>query len=155
MTMASKGRSGTIALFSVFCTGQLAGMMLAIGVAQAAAQHLPEESWTLRQQADDGVFSKLMPVIFLLNILALGASFSASRKRSRVCFGAAGAFLIGTIVDTIVLNVPINVKISTWKAGSAPADWTTERDKWLEAHWIRTATGSVSFLCAGLGCIVS
>jgi hypothetical protein len=46
--MNSRGRSGTIALSSVFCTGQLAGMMLAIAIAQAAAQHLPEESWTLR-----------------------------------------------------------------------------------------------------------
>jgi uncharacterized membrane protein len=153
--MNSRGRSGTIALSSVFCTGQLAGMMLAIAIAQAAAQHLPEESWTLRQQADDSVFSKLMPVIFLLNILTLGASFSASRKRSRLYFGAAAAFLVGSIVDTIVLNVPINVKISTWKAGSAPADWTAERDKWLEAHWIRTVTGTASFLCAGLGCIAS
>jgi uncharacterized membrane protein len=153
--MASESRNGTMALSSVLCTGQLAGMMLAIAIAQAAAQQLPEESWTLRQQADDGVFSKLMPVIFLLNILTLGASFSASRKRSRLCFGAAASFLIGTIVDTVVLNVPINVKISTWKAGSAPADWTADRDKWLEAHWIRTATGSASFLFAGLGCIAS
>jgi uncharacterized membrane protein len=139
----------------MFCTGQLAGMMLAIAVAQAAAQHLPEESWTLRQQADDSVFSKLMPVIFLLNILTLGASFSASREKSRLCFGAAAAFLIGTIADTVILNVPISVKISTWKAGSAPADWTAERDKWLEAHWIRTVCGSASFLFAGLGCIAS
>jgi uncharacterized membrane protein len=153
--MAFKGRSGTIALSSVFCTGQLAGMMLAIAIAQAAAQHLPEESWTLRQQADDSVFSKLMPVIFLLNILTLCASFSASRRRSRLYFGAAATFLAGSIVDTAVLNVPINVKISAWKAGSAPADWTAERDKWLEAHWIRTASGSASFLFAALGCIAS
>ena len=96
-----------------------------------------------------------MPVIFLLNILTLGASFSASRKKSRLCFGAAAAFLIGSIVDTVALNAPINVKISTWKAGFAPADWTAERDKWLEARWIRTVSGSVSFLFAGLGCIAS
>ena len=139
----------------MFCTGQLAGMMLAIAIAQAAAQQLPEESWTLRQQADDSVFSKLMPVIFLLNIVTLGASVAASHQRSQLWFGAAAAFLIGTIADTVVLNVPINVEISTWKAGSAPADWMVERDKWLEAHWLRTACGSLSFLCAGLGFVAS
>jgi hypothetical protein len=57
------------ALSSVFCTGQLAGMMLAIAVAQVATANLPEESWTLRQQADDALFRKVMPLVFCFKYL--------------------------------------------------------------------------------------
>jgi uncharacterized membrane protein len=140
---------GVAALVAVFCTGQLAGMMLALGVAQVATADLPEESWTLRQQADDALLRKVMPVVFALNILTLSTAFATSEKSAKRYFGAAGAFLIGAIADTMLVNVPINVTISAWKAGAAPETWRLERDKWLQAHWFRTACGTVSFaLCA-------
>ena len=139
------------ALSAVFCTGQLAGMMLALGVAQVATADLPEESWTLRQQADDALFRKVMPVVFALNILTLSTAFATSEKSAKRYFGAAGAFLIGTIADTMLVNVPINVTISAWKAGAAPETWRLERDKSLQAHWFRTVCGTLSFALSAAG----
>jgi uncharacterized membrane protein len=90
-------------------------------------------------------FRKVMPVAFALNILALSTAFATSEKRGKRYFGAAGAFLIGTIADAMLVNVPINVTISAWKAGSAPETWRPQRDKWLQAHWFRTACETLSF----------
>jgi len=142
---------GAAELCAVFCTGQLAGMMLALGVAEVATADLPEESWTLRQQADDALFRKVMPVVFALNILTLCTAFATAEKRGKRYFGAAGAFLIGTIADTMIVNVPINVTISAWKAGAAPETWRLQRDKWLQAHWFRTACGTLSFALSTAG----
>jgi uncharacterized membrane protein len=147
--MNRPGRPDVAALSSVFCTGQFAGMMLAIAVAQVATADLPEESWTLRQQADDALFRKVMPLVFALNILTLGIAFSRAKKQQRTYFGAAGLFFVGTVADTMLVNVPINVTISKWTAGDAPENWRIERDKWLQGHWLRTAFGTLSFvLCA-------
>jgi uncharacterized membrane protein len=142
-------RTDVAALASVFCTGQLAGMMLAIAVAQVATADLPKESWTLRQQADDALFRRVMPLVFALNIMTLGAAFARAKKKQRPYFGAAGLFFVGTVADTMLVDVPINVKISKWTAGDAPENWRIERDKWLQGHWLRTAFGTLSFaLCA-------
>jgi uncharacterized membrane protein len=137
------------ALSNVFCTGQLAGMMLAIAVAQVATANLPEESWTLRQQADDALFRKVMPLVFALNILTLGIAFARAEKQQRSYF-AAGLFFIGTVADTMFVNVPINVTISTWTASDAPENWRLERDKWLQSHWLRTAFGELSFVLSAV-----
>jgi uncharacterized membrane protein len=126
-------------------------MMLAIAVAQVATGELPEESWTLRQQADDVLFRKVMPVAFLLNGLTLLTAFVQADKSAKRYFGASGAFLVGTFADTMLINVPINVTISTWKAGAAPETWRLQRDKWLQAHWLRTASGAMSFALSTLG----
>jgi len=143
--------TGLAALPCVFCTGQLAGMMLAIAVAQVATADLPEESWTLRQQADDALFRKVMPVVFALNVLTLSVAYAKAERQQRRYFGAAGLFLLGTIADTMLINVPINVTISHWKAGAAPETWRLERDKWLQAHWLRTALGACSFVLSAAG----
>ena len=111
-------RTDLTALSSVFCTGQLAGMMLAIAVAQVATANLPEESWTLRQQADDALFRKVMPLVFAVNILTLDVAFASAEKQQRSYFAAAGLFLIGTVADTMFINVPIDITISAWTARS-------------------------------------
>jgi len=38
-------------------------------------------------------------------------------------------------------------EIVKWTPGSAPADWTSTRDKWLHNHWVRTWIGVLAFGC--------
>jgi len=149
--MDSSDGTDVAALSCVFCTGQLAGMMLAIAVAQVATANLPEEAWTSRQQADDALFRKVMPLVFALNILTISMAFVRTEKARRRYFGAAGLFFLGTVADTLLINVPINVTISNWKPGAAPETWRVERDKWLQAHWLRTVFGTLSFGLSALG----
>lgn len=85
--MKRPGRPDFAEISCIFCTGQLAGMMLAIAVAQVATANLPEESWTLRQQVDDELFRKVMPLIFATNVLALSVALVSSEKRKRRYFG--------------------------------------------------------------------
>ena len=119
------------------------------GEEAATTANLPEESCTLRQQADDALFRRVMPLVFVLNVLTLSTAFA--KAEGRRYFGAAGALLIGTIAVTMVFNVPIIVAISAWKAGAAPETWRLERDRWLQANWLRTACGTMSFALSTLG----
>lgn len=94
LTMDGPDPADVAALSCVLCTRQLAGMMLAIAVAQVATENLPEESWTLRQQADDALFRKVMPLVFALNALTISVAFAKAGKQQRCYVGAAGLFFL-------------------------------------------------------------
>src|ERR1700690_4656181 len=133
--------------FSIFVTGLLAGVMLGVAMEQQTAQKLPEAAWTLRQQNDDGLFRKVMPFTFITMMLLLIASIFLLHGRSRMAMVAATVSALAVIVVTAGWEVPINNEIVKWTPGSAPADWTSSRDKWLHNHWVRTWMGVVVFCC--------
>jgi hypothetical protein len=58
---------------AVVLSGLISGQMLAIALANQAAQTLPEKIWTLRFQVENALFSKTMPAFLLLPLLGLVA----------------------------------------------------------------------------------
>ena len=52
---------------------------------------------------------------------------------------------LAVIIVTAGWEVPLNNEIVKWTPGSAPADWTSTRDKWLHNHWVRTWIGVLAF----------
>src|ERR1700685_4213714 len=127
MTNLSTIRSVVVPL-SIFVTGLLAGVMLGVAMEQQTAQKLPEAAWTLRQRNDDALFRRVMPFTFIAMI-------------------AATVSALAVIIVTAGWEVPINNEIVKWTPGSAPADWTRTRDKWLRNHWVRTWIGVLAFGC--------
>ena len=146
MTNLSIIRSVVVPL-SIFVTGLLAGVMLGVAMEQQTAQKLPEAAWTLRQQNDDGLFRKVMPFTFITMMLLLIASIFLLHGRSRMAMVAATVSALAVIIVTAGWEVPINNEIVKWTPGSAPAGWTTTRDKWLRNHWLRTWIGVMAFAC--------
>jgi uncharacterized membrane protein len=132
---------------SVFVTGLLAGVMLGVAMEQQTAQKLPETAWTLRQQNDDALFRMVMPFTFIAMMLLLIASLFLLQGRSRMAMVAATISALAVIIVTAGWEVPINNEIVKWTPGSAPADWTSTRDKWLHDHWVRTWIGVLAFGC--------
>ena len=130
---------------SIFVTGLLAGVMLGVAMEQQTAQKLPEAAWTLRQQNDDALFRRVMPFTFIAMMLLLIASLFLLQGRSRMAMVAATVSALAVIIVTAGWEVPINNEIVKWTPGSAPADWTSTRDKWLHNHWVRTWIGVLAF----------
>ena len=146
MTNLSIIRSVVVPL-SIFVTGLLAGVMLGVAMEQQTAQKLPEAAWTLRQQNDDALFRRVMPFTFIAMMLLLIASLFLLQGRSRIAMVAATVSALAVIIVTAGWEVPINNEIVKWTPGSAPADWTRTRDKWLRNHWVRTWIGVLAFGC--------
>ena len=146
MTNLSIIRS-VVVLLSIFVTGLLAGVMLGVAMEQQTAQKLPEAAWTLRQQNDDALFRRVMPFTFIAMMLLLIASLFLLQGRSRMAMVAATVSALAVIIVTAGWEVPINNEIVKWTPGSAPADWTRTRDKWLRNHWVRTWIGVLAFGC--------
>jgi len=132
---------------SIFVTGLLAGVMLGVAMEQQTAQKLPEAAWTLRHQNDDSMFRRVMPFTFIAMMLLLIASLFLLHGRSRIAMAAAAVSALAVIIVTAGWEVPLNNEIVKWTPGSAPADWTTTRDKWLHNHWVRTWIGVLAFGC--------
>jgi len=125
-------------------------MMLGIAFTQSSAQSLPEACWTTRQQASDALFRKVMPGFFAVTGFSLvGATLGAEGKR-RALLAAATVSFCGVLGGTVVLNVPINQRVASWTPGSAPENWMRDRDRWLQAHWLRTAFGAFAFVLIAL-----
>ncbi|HXM10137.1 MAG TPA: DUF1772 domain-containing protein [Terriglobales bacterium] len=146
MTNLSIIRSVVVPL-SIFVTGLLAGVMLGVAMEQQTAQKLPEAAWTLRQRNDDALFRRVMPFTFIAMMLLLIASLFLLQGRSRMAMVAATVSALAVIIVTAGWEVPINNEIVKWTPGSAPADWTRTRDKWLRNHWVRTWIGVLAFGC--------
>ena len=138
----------TVAMVSLAALGLLAGMMLGILIAGYAARGLPEESWTLRFQIENRLFTKTMPPSLMLPLLGLMALVPLTHDAVRSWFAVAAVLTAIVLIITIALEVPINRRVASWSAGAAPANWTAVRDRWLWYHLARTVVGVLAFLCA-------
>ena len=136
------------ALIATLGVGVLAGILIGTGLAEYTAKGLPEISWTLRFQLEDRLFAKAMPPLMLGTLLALVAACVLGRGGSRVMLGASVICMLLVLVITVGFELPLNKRIQSWTAGSAPADWTRVRDLWLKRHLLRTISGTASFVCA-------
>lgn len=140
-----------VLLLSMLAAGIIAGMMLSIAIANYAARGLPEESWTLRFQLENKLFTKTMPFFLLAPLVGLGAAIFLTGGGTRQIFVAAAVMTLIVLLITIFLEVPINDQVGSWSAGAAPVEWTEVRDRWLWYHLIRTITGIIAFVCAAIG----
>jgi uncharacterized membrane protein len=143
--------ASAVTAISVILSGLIAGQMLAIALANHAARELPEGAWTLRFQVENKLFTKTMPPSLLLPLLGMTCSAFLTLSMQRVMFSAASALEVIVLAITVTVNIPINTQVQLWQAGSAPPVWMTIRDRWLRYHWIRTAVGVCSFVCAAIG----
>jgi uncharacterized membrane protein len=97
-----------------------------------------------------GPMRLLMPASLISSVVLL--ILLARRRRDAVFYLTVASFvlMIGALVITLVVNVPIDNDIARWTPNTLPADWTAIRDRWELFHALRT-TASV----AALGCVVA
>ena len=78
--------------------------------------------------------------------------------------GEPGGLLLTTVVlsytlfgvDTIIMlkgNMPVNNAINTWSAENYPADWASQRNKWLYFFRLRQIMNIIGFLGLLIGVV--
>jgi uncharacterized membrane protein len=55
-------------------------------------------------------------------------------------------FVIGGLLVTVLLVVPINAEAHTWSPAAPPGNWRAMQAKWHTFHYLRTALVLVAFI---------
>jgi uncharacterized membrane protein len=59
--------------------------------------------------------------------------------------------LIIAVIVTRTIEVPIVKRAATWTAEAPPADWASQRDRWMQFQGVRTAATVAGFAAALIG----
>jgi len=136
-------------------TAVLTGVLLVTWLSEASLDG-SSGLWVEYHQAVTPAYTRALPPIGGLALLAALAALAASwgsRRDRWLVLGAVSCLLTGLVV-TVVVHLPINADIATWRPATPPADWQQVRDRWLAAHAVRSALTLAGFgllVSAGLG----
>ncbi|OGU69440.1 MAG: hypothetical protein A2W30_08605 [Ignavibacteria bacterium RBG_16_36_9] len=100
-------------------------------------------------QGRDQVAARVMPILgnAAIIFLALGV-FLAREIPAALTLSLAGFVLVlSDMIVTLIVNVPINRKVQSWKPDSPPDEWKGLRDRWEKFHSIRTLLIVLGFIC--------
>jgi len=95
--------------------------------------------------------------ISLLCLALMGACIAVYPDESLWNFYAIAAsflLIIGSLVITTAIEVPINNKVITWTAENTPADWEQLRNRWQYYNVVRTVLALLSFVLFAAGAIL-
>jgi uncharacterized membrane protein len=97
-----------------------------------------------------GPMSVLMPAALVSSVLVLIVLFRQRRHEAFNLALASLALMIGALIVTLAVNVPIDGEINLWTPKTLPADWTLTRDRWELFHTVRTfaSIGALGFAVA-------
>lgn len=80
-------------------------------------------------------------------VLALVVNYRHWRSKSFLCLAlAAVIYVLGIIVFTAQVNLPLNYYTESWNPASLPADWQSVRLAWNEANHWRVVSAVSAFL---------
>ena len=100
-------------------------------------------------QGRDQVAARVMPILgnAAIIFLALGVFFAREVPGGFTLSIAGLALVVSNMLVTLIVNVPINRKVQTWKPDSPPDEWKSLRDRWEKFHSIRTLLIVSGFIC--------
>ena len=151
-TLAGPGRTAlAVHIAWVFALGIMAGFFATysanINLATAA---LDGPAYALIQSSFNRNVRHALFFVFFFGVVPLGLCLlvlsGAERQRRWWWLVALGvvAYLLGIVVFTRAVNLPLNALTESWTPATVPADWAQVRDAWNRANLWRAV------LCAGL-----
>jgi len=141
-------------------TGLIAGLLFAFSafVMDALARLPPEQGIAAMQSINVAVLNPLFGTVFfgtavLCVVLAVAAFFRWGEAGAIYLFAGSLLYLVGTIVVTIALNVPLNNALAAVAPNSAEGAglWTRYIVSWTAWNHVRTVaalTALASFIMA-------
>lgn len=84
--------------------------------------------------------------VFFTALAAVLSRMEENSRRVRLQLWALGVYLLGVVVFTHQVNLPLNAVTESWVVGAVPADWQTTRDHWNMANLFRVATSFSAFV---------
>ncbi len=139
---------GALCFLAVVLTGLMSGLMLGTGMDQYTHRLLNAGAWVTEHQVMDALFRRWLPPSWNLTTALLAVAAVFSRGRARFFFAVAAVIFLGSLIVTVVVEVPINRTVATWNVDALPENWAAVRDRWLHFHVARTVGGLLAFLSA-------
>ena len=137
------------AFAAVLFTGLFAGFLVTVMVLETSLRDFGAAIYTQvrlieLQHLDDLATALLPPAI----VAVVALSLASIRVRGRQCWFVLGALvlLLGALLISVTISVPINAAQQHWSVLAPPADWAGVRDRWQLAHAARTTTTMLAFL---------
>ncbi|MDX6259298.1 MAG: hypothetical protein QOH84_986 [Kribbellaceae bacterium] len=127
---------------NLWFAGLFAGFLLTVLVLEQSLRRFDAQVYTQVRQVELVRLDTLASVTLLPAIITTGLLVLRSRRAPAV---AALVLLLGVVVLTLVVNLPINHDQAGWVVQSPPADWADVRDRWQLAHLARTVAALVAF----------
>jgi uncharacterized membrane protein len=128
----------TVMLYVLVC-GVMWGTWLAL------ARTMTEYDATTFLADGQHMIANLATIMAVLLIAAVGAGLVATWVSFRHQSATAGwlsalglLFLVGVLVVTLAVEVPIDNQIAAWTTQSLPSDWQDTRARWAIFHTVRT-----------------
>ncbi|MDF2823639.1 MAG: hypothetical protein K0R68_1047 [Mycobacterium sp.] len=122
-------------IVALVITGPLVGMELAVAaVVNPLAARLPDSGFRVVRSGGSRWLGAAMPVWYAATLLALGA---AAFITGRATLLAAVALMVGVLVLTFTVLVPINSRVGRWTRDGDVDRALTRR--WDTFHWVRVA----------------
>jgi uncharacterized membrane protein len=94
-----------------------------------------------------GPMSVLMPMTLLSALVLCVLLFRRRHRRATLFASAALVLMVGALVITLAVNVPIDYQIASWTTATLPSDWTAIRDRWEFYHGLRTLLSLAALAC--------
>ncbi len=92
----------------------------------------------------------LMPIALLSTIPVLVLSYGQSRMTFYLSLIALVLFVI-TLIVTMLVEVPIAKKITTWTSSTMPDNWKQLRDRWGSFHYLRVFPAIIGLILLLIG----
>ncbi|MGH3117151.1 MAG: anthrone oxygenase family protein [Vicinamibacterales bacterium] len=103
--------------------------------------------FTELKQLEIRAFTVPLPAVGLIAVVfGLAHAALVRLNRSALALTLAGVLCLGIgAVITARGHFPMNDRIATWSPSSPPAEWIEVRDRWRQAHDVRTAVTVLGF----------
>jgi uncharacterized membrane protein len=153
MTTNLAAFSATVTLLAA---GAMTGVFFAFSVAVMPGLDAlaPEQSVAAMRSINEKILNPLFLSTFMGVPIAAGATggllLAAGHRSAAVAFFvAAGVYLLGAFLPTVIVNVPMNDALA--EPGEAARLWADYASRWTAWNSARAAFSAVSLLAAGLG----
>ena len=133
---------------TLFFAGLLAGALFVIdyGVGPAVAALLDEQAQIQVRQALIGILRVLVPIIFVLTILLVGAITVLDGLDPGFAFRIAGLLaMLTSFLLTLIGTGPINSAVFDWQPSAPPKNWRTLVSRWERFDKARTLAAVAVF----------
>ncbi|MEW2359368.1 anthrone oxygenase family protein [Spirillospora sp. NPDC029432] len=154
--------AASAATIAVLLTGGVTGVFLAFSVAVMPGLDAVKAGTAIT--AAQSMNQKILNPVFLthftgapLAALATGGALLLLGQRSAAIlfFVAAGIYLLGAFLPTMLVNVPLNEKLDATKIPSDPAEaariWADFSSRWTPWNTLRAVSSVLSLLVMALG----
>jgi len=114
-----------------------------------AVRGVPEPLALVTKQHADHSVDRLAPWAVSLcpptgiALLVIGSSSRAAE----VLTIAALVCCAGLVIPTMVVNVPINLRMRGWSPDAVPPEFAAEHERWVRSHRVRTVASALGLAC--------